>query len=233
MRLCLQVVSSNPSALLTVKLMTAGIVGSDPYLAPEVYDERKYDPQPTDIWSLAIIFCCMSLRRFPWKMPRMTDNSYKLFASPPSPGTDMRRSTDNSKSTNDLAVTPARDAQPSSQPSSRNPSPSRAPSVPAGVTGAQRGHNHTASTGTTASSPEKKPEVIKGPWRLLRLLPRESRHILGRMLEINPRQRATMSEILEDPWVANTPICRQIEQGQVIKAEGHVHTLEPPAAPAK
>ncbi|TVY31606.1 Serine/threonine-protein kinase [Lachnellula subtilissima] len=85
--------------------LSSGIVGSDPYLAPEVYDERKYDPQPADIWSLAIIFCCMSLRRFPWKMPRMTDNSYKLFASVPTPGTDMRRLSDTpapSKSTNDV-----------------------------------------------------------------------------------------------------------------------------------
>ncbi|KFY41360.1 hypothetical protein V494_03045, partial [Pseudogymnoascus sp. VKM F-4513 (FW-928)] len=71
-------------------VLASGIVGSDPYLAPEVYDERKYDPQPADIWSLAIIFCCMSLRRFPWKMPRMTDNSYRLFASPPSESTDGR-----------------------------------------------------------------------------------------------------------------------------------------------
>jgi serine/threonine protein kinase len=34
----------------------SGIVGSDPYLAPEVCTEIHYDPQPADIWSLAIIF---------------------------------------------------------------------------------------------------------------------------------------------------------------------------------
>ncbi|OBT90369.1 HAL protein kinase [Pseudogymnoascus sp. 03VT05] len=79
-------------------VLATGIVGSDPYLAPEVYDERKYDPQPADIWSLAIIFCCMSLRRFPWKMPRMTDNSYRLFASPPSESTDPRPEINSSKS---------------------------------------------------------------------------------------------------------------------------------------
>lgn len=33
-----------------------GIVGSDPYLAPEVCTEIRYDPQPADIWSLAIIY---------------------------------------------------------------------------------------------------------------------------------------------------------------------------------
>lgn len=75
-----------------------------------------------------------------------------------------------------------------------------------------------------------KPEVIKGPWRLLRLLPRESRHIIGRMLEIDPKGRATIEEMLEDPWVATTPVCQQLEGGEVIKAPGHTHTLEPGTA---
>ncbi|ODV88989.1 hypothetical protein CANCADRAFT_53340 [Tortispora caseinolytica NRRL Y-17796] len=57
-----------------------GIVGSDPYLAPEVCSELKYDPQPADIWSLAIIYCCMTLRRFPWKVPRKSDNSFRLYS---------------------------------------------------------------------------------------------------------------------------------------------------------
>jgi len=143
----------------------------------------------------------------------MTDNSYKLFASPPTPGTDIRRISDSpSKSTSDLD-TPARDAVPDSQSNPTTPKTENAPS---------NGANGNSEV-------EKKPEVIKGPWRLLRLLPRESRHIMGRMLEINPKNRATMSEVLEDPWVSGTGICRQEIGGAVLKAEGHVHTLEPPA----
>lgn len=57
-----------------------GIVGSDPYLAPEVVASLKYQSTPTDIWSAAIIFCCMLMRKFPWKSPRLSDHSYKLFA---------------------------------------------------------------------------------------------------------------------------------------------------------
>lgn len=192
-------------------------MGSDPYLAPEVYDERRYDPQPADIWSLAIIFCCMSLRRFPWKMPRMTDNSYKLFASTPTPGTEFSKISEPvpSKSTNDLN-TPERANVPS-------------PASPATTT------PKTEQPSTTEGG-EKKPEVIKGPWRLLRLLPRESRYIISRMLEIDPKKRATMAEILDDPWVSDTVICRQEEGGRVFHAPGHTHTLEPPSsapAPAK
>lgn len=62
-----------------------GVVGSDPYLAPEVLVERYYDPRPLDIWSIAIMFCCMTLRRFPWKAPKSSDNSFKLFSTPPDP----------------------------------------------------------------------------------------------------------------------------------------------------
>lgn len=59
----------------------SGIVGSDPYLAPEVCIFTKYDPRPVDIWSVAIIFACMILKKFPWKIPKLRDNSFKLFCS--------------------------------------------------------------------------------------------------------------------------------------------------------
>ncbi|KAG9240644.1 kinase-like domain-containing protein [Calycina marina] len=165
--------------------LASGIVGSDPYLAPEVLDERKYDPQPADIWSLAIIFCCMSLRRFPWKNPRLTDNSYKLFASAPTPVT-----------------------------SSKNPSISE-------------GSQSSPALGQEGQ-PEKKTEVIKGPFRLLRLLPKESRSIIGLMLQINPRNRAKMVDVVNNKWISGTDCCRQDLDGSIHRAPGHVHTLEPP-----
>lgn len=60
--------------------MATGIVGSDPYLAPEVLSEDSYDPRKTDVWSVAIIFMCMVLRRFPWKIPDpKVDPSFRAF----------------------------------------------------------------------------------------------------------------------------------------------------------
>lgn len=59
---------------------TTGIVGSDPYLAPEVLAGSTYDPRKTDVWSVGVIFVCMMLRRFPWAVPdRERDNSFKAF----------------------------------------------------------------------------------------------------------------------------------------------------------
>lgn len=60
--------------------LASGVVGSDPYLAPEVLHAQQYDPRKTDVWSVAIIFMCMVLRRFPWKIPDpKVDPSYKSF----------------------------------------------------------------------------------------------------------------------------------------------------------
>lgn len=67
----------------TTKLIPArGVVGLDPYLSPEVFDPHGYDPRGADVWSIAIIYCCMILKRFPWKLPKLSDPSYKSFAGP-------------------------------------------------------------------------------------------------------------------------------------------------------
>jgi len=82
----------------------------------------------------------------------------------------------------------------------------------------------------TSTTDSKDQATIKGPLRLLRLLPRETRHIIGRMLELDPKKRATMDEILKDPWVENSLVCQQNENGEIIKAPNHTHTLQPSSA---
>lgn len=122
-----------------------------------------------------------------------------------------------------------------SEPASRNP-------TGPGETGSEhhKHHHHhndqqprtePASRQSTNSSSEQ--GTIKGPMRLLRLLPRETRHIIGRMLELDPRKRATMDEVLADPWVQNALVCRQEDAGTVFRAPGHSHSLQPGGASEK
>jgi hypothetical protein len=47
------------------------------------------------------------------------------------------------------------------------------------------------------------------------------------MLELDPKKRATMDEILADPWVQNALVCRQEENGVILRAPNHTHTLQP------
>lgn len=166
----------------------------------------------------------MSLRRFPWKAPRVTDNSFKLFISTPTPGTPAADTVpkERSKSATDIASAAPNQCQVSEPGHS------------------VKGQSHElAALGSETPGPRidaPKQEVIKGPWRLLRLLPRETRTIMGKMLEINPRNRATLDDMLSDPWIRDSPVCQQGEGGKVIRAGSHQHTLEPgssqpPAAP--
>lgn len=218
-----------------------------------MYDQKEYDAAAVDIWSLAIIFCCMSLRRFPWKLPRMTDNSFKLFASDPTPGHDPKklivatpsatpssanlsalstgeaeqRYKSQQSSTNSSATTPATT---DSKPLEMNVPPKNEDRAEEKEEHKQHEHKTEHKHEHKDQKPQEgeKKEIIKGPWRILRLLPRYSRHIIHRMLELDPQKRAKMEEILEDLWVADTVICQQLENGEVLAAEDHTHVLEPP-----
>ncbi len=156
----------------------------------------------------------------------MTDSSFKLFAAEPSPGHDPKKLVlPPSRSTNDLSDTPARDFDAHSVRDNASKS---------GDDDNKSEHKPSSSSAGSHLQPGdntgERREVIRGPWRILRLLPRESRHVMGRMLELDPRKRGKMEDILQDKWVDNTVICRQIEPGFVIEAEDHTHVLEPPAS---
>ena len=175
---------------------------------------------------MAIIYCCMSLRRFPWKVPRLTDTSYKYFVAEPTPGTpnveDLRRG---SKKGASAATSIAGD----SANASRNASVDAA-NHNSSSTSQRPSQGELAKADSRPETPDhqeqKQPQTIKGPWRLLRLLPRVSRFIIGRMLDVDPKSRATLEEVMSDSWVTSQPVCRQEVGGSVIRAEGHTHVLE-------
>lgn len=166
----------------------------------------------------------MSLRRFPWKMPRVTDNSFKLFISPPSVGPPSNEvgAKERSKSAIDVTAGSADERRSSAPIHHHHHHHHDQPGE--GSEGKSSAHEST-NPGPRLDAP--KDNVIKGPWRLLRLLPRESRNIMGQMLQLNPKTRATLEDMMADPWMSSTPVCQQMEGGRLIKARGHEHTLEP------
>lgn len=144
-------------------LKASGVVGSDPYLAPEVFIQREYNPTAADIWSAAMVFCSMYLRKFPWKVPKVSDNSFRLFSLP--------------------------------------------------------------SSATEKLDSNDKP-IVSGPRRLLRLLPEPSRIVIGQMLLLNPSSRATIVDVLRDPWIDSVQMCMVQRDGSVYNCDNHTHTLK-------
>ncbi|KAI9312730.1 kinase-like domain-containing protein [Dichotomocladium elegans] len=112
-------------------VMSRGIYGSEPYIAPEQYTQPTYDPRQSDIWSCAIIFICMTIRCFPWRVPRMSDKAFRAFAS--------------------------------------NPSIQQ--------------------------------------YRILKLLPRESRALMAGLLDLNPTRRPSLKTIMADEWIRSIDCC--------------------------
>ena len=135
---------------------SSGIVGSDPYLAPEVCIFSKYDPRPVDVWSVAIIFACMVLKKFPWKIPKLKDNSFKLFCS--------------GRNCDSLSALVTRTPEPPSYDSAINKEDEEKPKP-------------DPATSNNPADPEN-PNI--GPQRLLHSLPEESQHIIGRMVDLAP-----------------------------------------------
>ncbi|KAI8645521.1 kinase-like domain-containing protein [Parasitella parasitica] len=122
--------------------MTKGIFGSDPYIAPEQYTQPMYDPRLSDVWSCGIIFVCMTIKRFPWRLPRNSDPAFRAFA--------------------------------------------------------------------TNQNQQK--------FRLLKLLPRESRSVMTSILEVSPTRRWNLQTILKDSWIRSIDVCNPTEPGDC-----HVH----------
>jgi hypothetical protein len=46
------------------------------------------------------------------------------------------------------------------------------------------------------------------------------------MLKVDPHERATMEEVLEDEWCSSCAVCSQDENGKPYRAPGHSHVLE-------
>lgn len=153
----------------------------------------------------------------------MTDNSFKMFAAEPTPGHDPNKLIGRTRSPSE-----SEQRRSSEKPGSEHEA--ARPPTEQGSKPAEHGNATAESSQAGAGSAkpaEHKREHIRGPWRILRLLPRESRHIIHRMLDLNPKTRAGLDEILEESWVADTVICQQLENGEVISAEDHEHILEP------
>ncbi|KAJ1976969.1 serine/threonine protein kinase [Dimargaris verticillata] len=57
----------------------SGVCGSDPYIAPEIFQGQSYDPRKADVWALAVILLSMMSNHFPWEVARSTDPNFRMY----------------------------------------------------------------------------------------------------------------------------------------------------------
>ncbi|KAL2809456.1 kinase domain-containing protein [Aspergillus granulosus] len=56
--------------------MTAGLCGSAPYIAPEEYTDKEFDPRAVDIWACGVIYMAMRTGRHLWKLARKDEDDF-------------------------------------------------------------------------------------------------------------------------------------------------------------
>jgi protein-serine/threonine kinase len=63
-----------------VRMCQSGMVGSKPYMAPEIIErEQEYDPRCVDVWSCAIVYLSLHFIGTPWEVASMDNTKYATF----------------------------------------------------------------------------------------------------------------------------------------------------------
>lgn len=56
--------------------MTAGLCGSAPYIAPEEYVDREFDPRSVDVWATGVIYMAMRTGRHLWRVAKKDEDEF-------------------------------------------------------------------------------------------------------------------------------------------------------------
>ncbi|KAL7274578.1 serine/threonine-protein kinase HAL4/sat4 [Rhizina undulata] len=56
--------------------MTCGLCGSAPYIAPEEYTDKEFDPRAVDVWATGVIYMAMRTGRHLWRVAKKDDDEF-------------------------------------------------------------------------------------------------------------------------------------------------------------
>lgn len=56
--------------------LTGGLCGSAPYIAPEEYIEKEFDPRAVDIWATGVIYMAMRTGRHLWRVAKKDEDEF-------------------------------------------------------------------------------------------------------------------------------------------------------------
>ena len=229
--------------------MAHGIVGSDPYLAPEVFVSADwYDPSKADIWSIGIIYCCMMLKRFPWTVPREDkDENFRLYCMDDDVEHDYKASAlkhaqllkerrermkhpDGSKGQDSSTV-----QQKEGTTAEANPQTQKATDQVEQSTNGKKEEEESSESKPKETSGKQangnghstnQHKTVHGPYRLMRLLPHAARPIISKILQVDFYERATFEDIFNDDWMKDIHECTMdLEKNVIRRGAGHHHTV--------
>jgi protein-serine/threonine kinase len=58
--------------------MSVGVCGSAPYIAPEEYMDKEFDPRAVDVWAYGVIYMAMRTGQYLWRVAHIgKDGSFR------------------------------------------------------------------------------------------------------------------------------------------------------------
>ncbi|KAK5706894.1 serine/threonine-protein kinase HAL4/sat4 [Elasticomyces elasticus] len=60
----------------TTPHLTMGLCGSAPYIAPEEYTEKEFDPRAVDVWACGVIYMAMRTGRHLWRLAKKDEDEF-------------------------------------------------------------------------------------------------------------------------------------------------------------
>lgn len=60
-------------------LSKPGVLGSEPYMAPELFQSVSYDAREVDVWACGIVYYCMIYHGIPWRRATASDANYSAY----------------------------------------------------------------------------------------------------------------------------------------------------------
>ncbi|CDR45937.1 CYFA0S20e02058g1_1 [Cyberlindnera fabianii] len=59
--------------------LSSGACGSEPYVAPEEFVQKQYDPRPVDVWAAGVLFLTMVTGTYLWPVAKMEEDLYEEY----------------------------------------------------------------------------------------------------------------------------------------------------------
>jgi serine/threonine protein kinase len=177
-------------------------------MAPEINVGTPYDAQKADVWSLAILYCCMILRRLPWKAAALSDEAFKLFTT--MKGRNMHAERGMGRRSTEPLPLQALNA---------------AAVVPSDLVAANKDTVSKTNVNPDGAAETEDTECVMEPCWLLRQLPSESRALVRKMLLLSSKNRPTLEQICDHPWIRQSLPCPQEDSEAIHYGPHHEHVL--------
>lgn len=182
-----------------------GLVGSEPYIAPEEFHQDEYDARLVDVWSCGIIYVAMRTGSHLWNVAKQgEDEAYDRYLKFRRLVEDERENARKERSLRRQQLQQQQQQQ-------------KLPSDISSQTGTSGGGNSSYDVSLSQMEREmsilKAKQVIKqkakeGGYDVLGTLDFASKKLIYRLLDPSPAKRILTTEIFKNEWFANIKTCQ-------------------------